>query len=183
MSSAPRYNPHYTIADYEQWEGDWELWNGVAVSTSPSPTRWHQHALTQLLYQIEGALRGSGACHCWVVADVDWRVAIDTVVRPDLSIVCQQTDGDCINVPPTLITEVISPSTAEKDRDAKRRLYEAQGVNWYLIVDVDARAGDLLELRDGQYQPALAGRDGIEIGLHENCIITVDLTGLFAGIE
>jgi Uma2 family endonuclease len=34
--------------------------------------------------------------------------------------------------------EVLSPSTARADRFTKRRLYQAQGVGTYWIVDADA---------------------------------------------
>ncbi len=35
MSTAPQFIPHYTIDDYQLWEGDRELWNGVAVAMTP----------------------------------------------------------------------------------------------------------------------------------------------------
>ena len=44
MSIAPKYQPHYTVDDYQHWEGDWELWNGVAVAMAPSP--FGPHAIT-----------------------------------------------------------------------------------------------------------------------------------------
>jgi hypothetical protein len=31
MSTAPRYQPHYTVDDYRLWEGRWELWHGLDV--------------------------------------------------------------------------------------------------------------------------------------------------------
>ena len=37
MRTASKYDPHYTVADYEQWSGDWELWKGTAVAMTPSP--------------------------------------------------------------------------------------------------------------------------------------------------
>lgn len=46
MSTAPRYEPRYTIADWRQWEGCWELWNGLAVAMTPSPFGRHAKALT-----------------------------------------------------------------------------------------------------------------------------------------
>lgn len=42
MSTAPRYQPHYTVEDYRQWEGRWELMGGVAIAMSQSP--FGQHA-------------------------------------------------------------------------------------------------------------------------------------------
>ena len=32
MSSVPRYTPRYSVSDYQLWEGDWELWDGIAIA-------------------------------------------------------------------------------------------------------------------------------------------------------
>jgi len=125
------------------------------------------------------SLRSQDKCKCTVVADVDWRVAIDTVVRPDLSILCEAPDGDFINSPPTMIAEVLSPSTAAKDRDAKRKLYQTQGVPWYLMVDLDAKSCELLELRGGDYYQAEVESDQIELLLHDGCFVRLDFSKLF----
>ncbi|WP_261344782.1 hypothetical protein [Neorhodopirellula pilleata] len=34
MTALRKYVPHYTFADYRTWEGDWELWDGIADSGS-----------------------------------------------------------------------------------------------------------------------------------------------------
>ncbi len=33
---------HYTYDDYKLWKGDWELFDGIAVSMSPAPMRKYQ---------------------------------------------------------------------------------------------------------------------------------------------
>lgn len=50
------------------------------------------------------------------------------MVQPDLFV-----------VPPILIAEVVSPSTARFDRITKRRRYQRSGVLAYWVVDLDAR--------------------------------------------
>lgn len=42
MSNADQYQPHYTVEDYELWEGDWELWDGHAIAMSPAARPDHQ---------------------------------------------------------------------------------------------------------------------------------------------
>jgi len=37
MGSVERYVPRYTVEDYQYWKGDWELWDGLAVSMLPCP--------------------------------------------------------------------------------------------------------------------------------------------------
>ncbi len=36
------YHPHYNYDDYKEWEGDWELIDGIAYAMSPSPMITHQ---------------------------------------------------------------------------------------------------------------------------------------------
>ncbi len=180
MTSAPRYNPHYTVADYEQWQGDWELWNGVAVAMSPSAGFTHQRVLARLLYLFQDAFSANGSCHCQVVTDVDWRVTTDTVVRPDLSVVCEEQDGEFITRPPTLIAEVLSPSTASKDRIEKRALYESRGVHWYLIIDPEEQAVDAMHLSGERYQTDSGNESAIEITLQDGCRVAVNRDALFS---
>lgn len=58
------------------------------------------------------------------------------IVQPDLLIICDQnkiTDKN-IQGAPDLIVEILSPSTALKDKREKKALYERFGVREYLIV-------------------------------------------------
>ncbi|HQZ67651.1 MAG TPA: Uma2 family endonuclease, partial [Planctomycetaceae bacterium] len=84
-SNAVRYSPSYTIADYALWEGDWELWNGVAVCMSPAPTPMHQLVATNIAAEIRDQLRRNPDCRCLVLAETDWQIDNATVVRPDVS--------------------------------------------------------------------------------------------------
>jgi len=42
MSSGVKILPHYTYQDYIQWEGKWELIDGIPHSMSPALTPQHQ---------------------------------------------------------------------------------------------------------------------------------------------
>ena len=139
MSSAANYIPHYTFAEYQQWDGDWELWQGMPVAMSPSPGFRHQQVAAEVFSCLREALQQAGCDHCRVLYELDWRIADDTVVRPDISIVCGAVSSEYIESPPQLIVEIVSPSTAHKDRTAKRALYEETGVNYYLLADPDSK--------------------------------------------
>jgi len=145
MPIAPGYDPHYSVADYLQWEGDWELWNGTAVAMSPSPLGPHERAAAKLVFQIESCLQAQG-CPCATYAGLDWIVSDDTVVRPDVMVVCGSQPGRHLERPPALTIEILSDATAEKDRTAKRSLYELAGVSHYLLVDPIAKTIAWLEL-------------------------------------
>ncbi len=48
MSIAARYRPHYTYDDYCQWEGRWELIEGMPYAMSPLPVPDHQDVCLKL---------------------------------------------------------------------------------------------------------------------------------------
>jgi len=180
MSSAPRYNPHYTVADYQQWDGDWELWNGVAVAMTPSPSFEHQRLATRLTYLIESALRENAGCHCAVVHETDWHIADDMVVRPDVCVVCEPVTGLFITKPPALVAEVLSPSTHTKDTGAKAQLYARQGVRYYLLLDPIQSICEVLHLIGDQYGLLSENKSDIfTLTLHEGCALRIDTAELF----
>lgn len=179
MSSAPRYNPHYTIADYEQWEGDWELWNGVAISMTPSPSFEHQRLATRLTFLLESELRKQSSCGCLVVHETDWRITDDLVVRPDVCVVCEPVEQPYITNPPTLVAEVLSPSTREKDTGSKADLYARHGVRHYLLIDPSDLTCDVFLLVGDRYEPAGQQTDSeLELKLHEGCMIKIEINDL-----
>lgn len=71
----PRYIPHYTVEDYRQWEGKWELWTGLPVAMSPSSDRQHQRIGVRLLERLSHALKATGCQHCEVLYAIDWIAA------------------------------------------------------------------------------------------------------------
>jgi Uma2 family endonuclease len=171
---APKYNPHYKLSDYEQWEGSWELWSGVAVAMTPSPFGKHQKALTKLAHVMMTALEQSTCSDCEVVVELDWIISEDTVVRPDLSVCCGSDIERFIESPPVLIAEVLSDGTALKDRTAKRALYASQGVDFYFLIDTDQEEIEILKLVGSGYEP-LQSSDKVEIALSDTCTVTVSL--------
>ena len=138
-SEAVRYTPNYSASDYRQWEGDWELWDGIPVCMSPSPTATHQLVGGNLLSLLKTVIAKNDACQCLVVYETDWQIGDSTVVRPDIAVLCHGLPDAFIDYPPSLVVEILSASTADKDRTAKRQLYEKQGVAIYLMVDPEKK--------------------------------------------
>jgi Uma2 family endonuclease len=152
MASVPRYTPHYHVEDYLQWEGDWELWNGFAVSTTPSPFGRHGAMLARLVTSLTNGV-DRAECDASVLAGVDWIVAGDTVVRPDVSVVCGRPPQGHLEAAPAIVAEVLSASTRQRDLNHKRSLYENQRVPWYVIADPDRPSITVLRLSEhGSYQ-------------------------------
>ncbi len=75
------------------------------------------------------------------------------VVQPDILFVSKERahviTEDNIRGAPDLVVEILSPSTAERDRGYKRDLYERHGVKEYWMADVDLATVTVLRLGDG----------------------------------
>ena len=177
MSTVRKYQPHYIVSDYQQWEGEWELWFGTAVSMSPSPFGPHERAISKFVAQIDASITRYG-CACAVYAGLDWIVQENTVVRPDVMLVCGIQPSRYLESPPSLTIEVLSESTATKDLHAKRELYEEQKVEHYLIVDTAQFSIRWLALQsNGKFsdQSDSIAKDGkFSIELRNGCVVHID---------
>ena len=167
---------HHTYADYLIWSADRgdELINGVAyVGEPPAPSRLHQEVVGEIHRQVSNSLEGKpGSAY---VSPSDVRLPkgggaddrIDTVVQPDVFIVCdaQKLDERGTCGAPDWIAEVLSPSTARYDRTLKLRAYERAGVPEVWLIDPIDRTMAIYRIAAGRYAPpvivALAGRTAI----------------------
>jgi Uma2 family endonuclease len=157
--------PRYTYDDYVQWEGRWELINGVAHAMSPSPSITHQSISQHIASQLERALE---SCQdCYALLPVDWKIDEETTLQPDNLVVCGELEKKAyLSKTPALIFEIISESTAHKDRTTKFKLYEQEGVRHYVIVDPKESTAKVYRLQDGRYIKVLdAGKDSVEFDL------------------
>jgi Uma2 family endonuclease len=133
MPVAAKYRPHYTCDDYCLWEGQWELIEGMPYSMAPMFVPQHQRTSLLLSVIFDNALM---SCKKYkVYPPLDWKIAEDIIVQPDLVVVCNKIEKRFLDFPPVIVIEVLSPSTASKDRGEKMELYLSQKVKYHLIVD------------------------------------------------
>jgi Uma2 family endonuclease len=145
--------PRYTYQDYEKWEGDWELIKGFPYSMSPAPNWQHQDFGSGFVTEFKIAFKKAKLnCGCKVLYECDWIVNNETVVRPDVMIVCEPIEGKYPTKPPSLILEILSPSTILKDRNTKYNLYQAYGVKYYIIANIDKKEIEIFLLEGNQYK-------------------------------
>lgn len=80
-------------------------------------------------------------------------------VQPDILFVSTErleiVHDDWIRGAPDLIVEILSPATAERDRDLKRKLYQRQGVAEYWIVDPVVESVEVWRFASGDDAPAV----------------------------
>ena len=178
MSAGSQFAPRYTVNDYRHWQGDWELWDGVAIAMSPSPFGIHQGIVFALARLIGNAIEAA-KCDAKVVGELDWIVSDDTVVRPDVMVVCGELPDRHLHQRPALVAEVLSPLTRQNDLGFKRQLYARQGVPSYLIVDPDAQTIDKLSLTgEGKYEPDEVS-DAVTLTLCDDCDIKCSIASVF----
>ena len=182
MSRAPRYHPHYTVDDYQHWEGRWELWEGMAIAMSPSPFGRHAKLLARTIAALQVAIDSAG-CDATVLVEIDWIVSRDTVLRPDVTVVCGPEPAGHVDRAPALVVEILSEATRDRDLNFKLDLYREQGVRWYLVIDPDTNRMQALSLNEqGRYEDRLAAGDcePLAIDICDGCRFSVAADRLFA---
>ncbi len=163
----PKQSEKLTYQDYLDmpWEPGYrfEILDGVLIK-EPAPSVMHQRVSRRLQRILED--------YFWEVdrdgeifdSPLDVTFHDTSVVQPDLlyvsgdqkSIVTEaRVDG-----PPTLVVEILSPSTGRRDRLQKSRIYGSAGVQHYWLVNPDERTLECFSLRDGVYALIAAGMDG-----------------------
>lgn len=181
----------YTYADLLAWpeEVRAELIDGDLYMLA-SPSVQHQSISMDIGSQIAAYLRGK-TCKVFA-APFDVRLFeqendpphnIDTVVQPDLSVICDPSklDSRGCKGAPDLVVEILSPSTMQHDRVVKFNLYREAGVREYWIVDPESQTLSVYTLENGQYYAAQTYSPNaplVSVGVLEDC--TIDLKTVFA---
>ena len=140
-----RDHEFHTYGDYASWTDEMrcELIQGIAYAMGPASARRHQEVAGEMFRQIADVLDGS-PCRPYI-APFDVRLPraneadedIDTVVQPDISVICDKSKLDergCRGAPDWIV-EVLSSGTASHDQIVKRALYERVGVREYWLID------------------------------------------------
>jgi len=155
-----------------------EILDGELVVT-PSPDWAHQQAVGGLYRALCEAVAGRGQAVC--LAPFDVALSPIDVVQPDILVTASghtpSTRDNSLAGPPELVVEVLSRSTAHRDRGRKKDRYALHGVREYWLVDPHARTVEQFELHDGAYQ-----RVGVftqEIAPRITPGTTIDLRGAF----
>lgn len=180
----PAEKAWYTFADVLTWDENdrIEIINGEAfMMTTPSTA--HQLISGALFAQLHNFLEGK---KCMVIPapfavrlferDGDSPNNIDTMVEPDISVVCDKNKLDkhgCKGAP-DLIVEILSPSTQRHDRFVKLALYQRAGVREYWIVEPETQTVQVM-LQDGsgilQLHEVYMRGDIARVNVLEGCFI------------
>ncbi|MFS0647343.1 type II toxin-antitoxin system prevent-host-death family antitoxin [Siminovitchia sp. 179-K 8D1 HS] len=157
---APEYRTDGEWVTYEEYldlveksEQRYELIDGSLYNLA-SPTYAHQHAVHELHGIFYTWFKGKNCTPLTSPFDIKLVKSEDNicVVQPDIMVICDKEKIDekgKYQGVPTLVVEVLSPSTKRKDLITKLELYLVCGVKEYWIVDPQNRTVTVYKL-DGQ---------------------------------
>lgn len=173
--------------DAEGSERREELWDGELLEMT-SPRLIHQKILQRLYYILENHVREQNLGILYI-APHDLYVSATRFFQPDLSFVSRERleneriereDGQCLVAPPDLCVEVVSPSTARRDRVDKVNAYAQFGVRHYWILDPEEGSLQAFVLDNGRYalEAALSDENTFAPSLFPD--LQIELSSIFA---
>src|SRR5215831_5456309 len=132
--------------------GRFEFLYGCVVAEPPA--RWpHGKLDATLCHRLASHVEDSGR-GLVLGSSQGFALPSGDTVEPDVAVVLRETwdaapppvPGRFLTVVPDLVVEVLSPSTARRDRGPKRDIYERNGVREYWLVDPRRREITILAL-------------------------------------
>ncbi len=171
-------NKPFTYQDYLQLPDKpgyrYEVLEGILVK-DPSPNVMHQRVSRRLQRNLEDYFWSVDPDGEVFYAPLDTTLGEINVVQPDLFYVSGEQKNIIkearIDGSPTLIVEILSPTSRRKDRLQKMRIYQKAWVQHYWIVDPEEKTLECFALREGVY--AL-----VATGMEENVVEHADFPGL-----
>ena len=153
-------NGIYTYSDYLMWKikDRVEILKGKIFKMSPAPAISHQSISFNLsgllfMYFYNKPCKVFASPFDVVLKNKDGKE--DTVVQPDLSVVCDPeklADGKRCQGAPDLIIEILSPGNSKKELKNKYELYQEAGVREYWLVHPQDEYVIINVLENNQYR-------------------------------
>lgn len=179
----PAGKARYTFADVLTWNESEriEIIDGEAFMMAP-PSSVHQAIVAELTRQFGNFLEGK-RCRVYPAPfgvrlfqrEGEAPEDVDTVVEPDLSVVCDRDkiDRQGCKGAPDLVVEILSPASLRHDRFVKLALYQRAGVREYWIVDPEYKSLQVFTLDGGMLRIAeeYGQNDVAKAGVLEGCFI------------
>lgn len=164
-----------------------EILNGQ-IHAQPRPAGPHAHAATELAIDIGGSYgRGRGGPGGWrvfVEPEVHFVRDVEVAV-PDLAgwkraRMPRIPEDQRFEVVPDWICEILSPSTASKDREIKMPLYAHYGVAFAWLVDPMHRTLEAYRLDRGDWKPIANASGNRVVAIAPFEALELDLTNLWS---
>ena len=135
----------------------YELASGKIVMTPPAA--WEHAEVEARVIRILGDFLTKQNLGRMFGSSAGYELPSGDTLEPDASFISrerwskgpQPRRGQFLKIVPTLTVEIISPATARRDRIEKKRIYEANGVDEYWLLDPHRREITVFHLAAGKY--------------------------------
>ncbi len=139
------------LAEFERKKD--EKMDGVIYDMSPSPSFIHGIICGNIYTVIRQGLKNSVCLVSMENLDFKYHPDVnDDYLCPDIMVICDRKHlkGGAYSGIPKFVAEVLSPSTAKRDRAEKKEIYEQTGVEEYWIISPWG-AVEIYYLENGKY--------------------------------
>jgi Uma2 family endonuclease len=174
VETAFRSDERFTQDEFRRWLDErpssdinhYELIGGRIVMTPPAG--WPHGRIGARLVMCIGPYVSAATLGIVLDSSAGFDLPSGDTVEPDVSFVSNERlaagpppeRGKFLRIVPTLVVEILSRSTARRDRTEKKDVYAQNGVAEYWIVDPDARSVTVHVLGDGAYDAGRAFTSG-----------------------
>ncbi len=133
----------------EAWE---EIIDGKVVPLYPRPSVNHNFVVGNIGSLFEGYIHGRHP-HMTLIGNFALYLTERDQFTPDVIVVCDREKIKHTGVygAPDLVVEVLSPSTAKRDRGYKKDAYAKCGVREYWLVGSLNKSAEVYHLEDGSF--------------------------------
>ena len=132
-----------TLQEFIDWENlqpERHEFHRGEVFAMVGARRVHNEVSGNIFASLKGQLRGT-PCRAFIET-MKVKIGDETILYPDVFVTCNASDlsTQLTFASPTLVVEVLSPSTQSYDRGAKFTLYRSiESLREYILVDPDTR--------------------------------------------
>ena len=176
--------PSVTWQDVQQMPDDGNRYEAIKgdIYVTPAPTTRHQRVSRRLDKALDRLLEEPGLGEIFVAPYGVEFPATGEGVQPDIVFVAREryeviAEAGLVGAP-NLVVEILSPSTASRDRTIKLELYERQGVREYWIVDPDEHVVDVWRFGEEPAHERFEGALPVRLGAEQLGVI--DIAAVFA---
>ncbi len=155
---------------------------GGRLYMTPAPVIRHQRVSRRLQSALMQVLRDGGHGEVFYAPVLVEFPGTGDRVQPDILFVSNERRGIIgekqVTGAPDLVVEILSPSTARRDRGVKLDLYARCGVREYWIVDPEEDVVDVWRFGDSPGHERFSGELPVRIGTER--VGTIDLAEVFS---
>ncbi len=148
MGITEKYLTYYTVKDWKNWDGDWELIEGIPYALSPNLTSFSE-LLNRLAFELDDL-----EYYCkdltYQINSV-YYVSEDTVLLPNCVIYPKRFGKRVIQ--PYVIFEIVDNKSVKLKEHIKFSIYEREGIKYYVLIYPyeDRNKIKIYELKERKY--------------------------------